>query len=109
MCLSFKLEFSNSSNFLDASIDSVRLIKFIKCVNALANLKIFIGLSLLISKEIFLNLFLLFLFLVFALDSNLIFSTNLKKLSPSCFFSTLPKIFPKYLTSSLKDFVGMLS
>ena len=34
---------------------------------------------------------------------------SLKKISPSCFFITLPKIFPKYLTSSLKDFVGIRS
>ena len=90
-------------------MDSARLIKFIKWVNALANLNILIGLSLWISEVILLNLFLLFLFLMFAFDSNLILSTKLKKLSPSCFFITLPKIFPKYLTSSLKDFVGIRS
>ena len=33
----------------------------------------------------------------------------IKKQEGESFFNTLPKILPKYLTSSLKDFVGILS
>ena len=34
---------------------------------------------------------------------------NSKKKIPSCSFITFPKIFPKYLTSSLRTLVGILS
>ena len=37
------------------------------------------------------------------------FKKILKKICPSCFFITLPKMLPKYLTSSLSDFVGIRS
>ena len=75
-------------------MDSARLIKFIKWVNALANLNIFTGLSLWISEVILLNLFLLFLFLMFAFDSNLILSTKLKNLLPPVFLSLSLKYSP---------------
>ena len=109
LCSSLILEFSNSSNFLDESNVSVKFTKFIKWVNALDSLKILIGLSLLISEIIILNLFLLFIFLTFAFESSLIFSTKLKKFCPSCFLITLPSISPRYLASSLCDLVGIPS
>ena len=83
--------------------------KFIKCVKALVNLNKLIGLKFLILFESFLYDFFLLVFAVLAFDNRLISSTNLKRFIPSCCLITFPKMFPKYLTSSLSDFVGILS
>ena len=76
-------------------------------MKALVNLKMFSGLIFLIFFVISLKAFFLFLLAIFAFDYILTFSTNLKKFMPSCSLITLPKIFPKYLMSSLSDFVGI--
>ena len=77
-----KLDESNRSDNLGVDITTYigRKKSSISSSNLLQdNLNILIGLSLFISDIIILNLFLLFIFLTFAFERSLIFSTRLKK------------------------------
>ena len=49
------------------------------------------------------------LFAIFAFDNNLVFSTRSKNFFPSWSLITFPKMLPRYLTSSLNDFVEIRS
>ena len=69
--------------------------KFIKCVNALVNLKVSFGLIFSIDLTIFFKDLLLLELPLFTFESFLTFSTRLKNLIPSCSFITSPKIFPR--------------
>ena len=74
------------------------------CENALVNLNVFSGESFFTSVDIFEKTLLLFLSVRVFFDSNLNFSTILKKILPSWSFITLPRKVPNNLKSSLKSF-----